>query len=326
MLTGLLAGAAVSVKIWFAVPLLVILVWQWRRSRAAGLISSAAAITGAAVIAAPFFAAAPGQMWSMVVTDQFGRAVNGKPIARLTGVTGLRPLAPQFTVQHAAIVIAVGAIGLVAICLAAWRAPAAGIVLTLFLAQLLMLGIAPSWFPFYADFAASGFALTVAAAASTLLARAIRDSRRARWLAASASAAVAVVLVALTITAARGWVRPYPANSLQAAVAHTGCVMSDSPMPQIELNVLTRGLRSGCPNWIDVDGAAFEMHVSGMASRRASTHWQRTLEHYLLSGDALTLFWPHDPGFGPDLTSTLRRLPVLACSGHFCVLQTNVYR
>jgi len=94
-------------------------------------------------------------------------------------------------------------------------------------------------------------------------------------------------------------------------------------MPLIELDVLTQDLRHGCPNWIDVDGTAYGLQASGMATRSASVRWQRALRRYLLAGDRLTRYWPHDPGFGPDLTRTMRRLPVLARSGRFRVWLTK---
>src|SRR3954469_11933082 len=72
---GALLAAACCVKIWWVVPVLVVLAWHLLhrplRGRAgylaAGAVAAGLAITG------PFFALAGGEMWRRVVSDQLGR-------------------------------------------------------------------------------------------------------------------------------------------------------------------------------------------------------------------------------------------------------------
>jgi alpha-1,2-mannosyltransferase len=89
LLSGFGFGAAVAVKIWWVVPLTILLAWHLgraRRPRLGYVLAGAAAALFA--IDGPFFVAAPRQMTSMVVSSQLGRARAGSVLQRLMGVTG----------------------------------------------------------------------------------------------------------------------------------------------------------------------------------------------------------------------------------------------
>jgi hypothetical protein len=267
---------------------------------------------------------APGRMWSMVIVDQLHRTYVSSPVQRLTDAMGVWKIHREFATQHAAIIIALGVTGLIVLCLLAARAPGSGFVLSLLFAQLVMVGLSPSWFAFYDAFLALGLSLTVAAAARTISARWLAPRRGARRVAVPVVGGVVVLLVVVTIVSTK-WVLGYPAARLRPAVAHSGCVMADAAMPLIELDVLSRDLSRGCPNWIDVTGRSYGEHASTRHARRHNARWQRDLTHYLLSGDTLTLF-RKDVGIGTRLARLIHALPVVRRAGRFTVWRTTPLR
>jgi hypothetical protein len=99
------------------------------------------------------------------------------------------------------------------------------------------------------------------------------------------------------------------------------CVMSDSPMALIELDVLDRDLRHGCPNWIDVTGQAFRLGLGN--HRKVNLRWQRRFTRYLLSGDRLTLFRPANTGISRELHYIIVSLPRLALAHHFGIFDSS---
>ena len=75
-------------------PLVVVLAWELvvHRPRAAGRVGLGAAST-LTVLCLPFFVAAPGAMYRMVVIDQLERGeVNAEVLDRLSGILGVSRL------------------------------------------------------------------------------------------------------------------------------------------------------------------------------------------------------------------------------------------
>jgi alpha-1,2-mannosyltransferase len=90
-LAGVALGAATAVKVWGVVPLVVVLVWELvlhlPRAAAQVALGAASALT---VVCLPFFLAAPGAMYRMVVVDQLERGeVNRGVLDRLSGILGV---------------------------------------------------------------------------------------------------------------------------------------------------------------------------------------------------------------------------------------------
>jgi hypothetical protein len=139
-----------------------------------------------------------------------------------------------------------------------------------------------------------------------------------------AAASVSVALtVASTATALLGRpdyaVASFPGPPLAAAAAGSRCVMADSPMALIELNVLSRNFARGCPNWVDVSGRTYDVDASPgneHTSRPANARWQADLQRYLLSGNAVITIRTAT-GYDAATKQLLTRLPVLARVGHF---------
>jgi hypothetical protein len=155
-----------------------------------------------------------------------------------------------------------------------------------------------------------------------------RDGGRPTF--ASAGVAVLVVvdlLVSADVLTTRQRVRPFPRDALAASIAGSRCVMSDSPMPLIQLDVLSSDFAHGCANWVDVSARTYGVdHEAWGGKHLARSHnprWQRDLQRYLLSGDTVILFRAHVTGIGAQLRTLLRSMPVLGRSGRIAVLKTG---
>ena len=297
LLAGSLFGTAMSVKIWWTVPVLVLLAGELFAGHAARRV--AAMVAGAAVagvlIDGPFLLIAGSKMWTMVVLDQTGRPRNTPdvlhPLAYLvvgwpsvhSGETGLR------------IAVALGAGLLAVLVLRAWQVRLARIIVLMLLAQLAVIMVEPTWFQFYADYVTVALSLVVGAACVrrdvAVAAPADRQPAGTRdvspWLATA---------IAVCLGAAIAWtvpettlVRGVPAARLTAAAKGYRCVMTDSPMALIDMNRLTTQIRRGCPNLVDVTGLIFVLDHQD--HRRAILRtWNTDMVSYLRSEDAVLLF------------------------------------
>jgi len=322
VLCGAGLGAAASVKIWYVVPLAVVLCFLLARRlpREAGR-ALLGAVASVVLICGPFFALAPSSMWRMVVSEQLGRG-QANPFRALVL---LERLPSGLSWQTAYLLDAVLVIAVAVLVAVAWRAPVVRLPTALLLAGVGLLIAAPSWFLFYADYLTPAAALCVATGAAALaVAR-----REANWAGVRASAVAGALVVALALvgTANALWYRPgktsaaLPATDLASAVTNMRCVTSDSPMALIGLNVLDRNLANGCPSWVDVTGRSYasDMNVVGQDGRPVprldNPRWQRALRAYLLSGDAVIIMRAKDAGIGSATWDAIRGGDVLARDG-----------
>jgi alpha-1,2-mannosyltransferase len=147
---------------------------------------------------------------------------------------------------------------------------------------------APSWFHYYCDYLAVALALAVAGAAGSTAHRPTAARRVVDWLPVAAVAAVTGLILGLGAAV----LHPFRgAAQLTRAVAAQRCVMTDSPIAQIELDALSRGLANGCPNWVDVTGLTYgpdRPQYPGQP-RIDNAQWQGDLLRYLRSGNAVIL-------------------------------------
>jgi len=333
ILCGAGLGAAACVKVWYAVPLAVVVGWLLvvhRRRWAAGRVAlgAVAAIT---VICGPFLALAPSAMWEMVISWQLGRDQSNS-LRQVLMLQRLPDAIPSWW-----LVVAIDGVVLIVAALLvvlARRVPTARLPVTLVFAQAAVVVAAPSFLFFYFDFLTPAGALCVAAGAAWRPAprRRMIDRVAARTV---ASAAVVVVVAVLLATALGLWygrgssVGRFPSQQLAPAVRHSRCVMSDSPMGLIVLNSLSRNLANGCSNWVDVTGRTY---APDMAVRRpdgqrvprdANLVWQRALRDYLLSGDAVIIRRATDSGMSPDTWEAIRSGGVLAAHDGQVVYRAN---
>ena len=96
VLAGTLLGLAAATKMWGVVPVVILAGWLWSQAgirKAALLVAGAAA--SCAAICLPFFLAAPGAMWQMVVLNQLARQRPVSVDQRLIEITGLGPIAAR---------------------------------------------------------------------------------------------------------------------------------------------------------------------------------------------------------------------------------------
>jgi hypothetical protein len=320
LLCGAAFGAACSVKIWYAVPLAVVLCFMGARRRPREMGRTVLGAVGAVVlICGPFFALAPSSMWRMVVVEQLGR--NKSNVSRALGLLHRVPVGLSWWTPY--LFAAVFVLAVVVLVIAARRAPAVRLPAALLLAGVGVLVAAPSWFLFYTDYLTPAAALCVATAATAL------GARRETGLVARpfAIAGVLVVVLALVGSAKSLWYKRPKNRSLQfsgqlaSAVTRVPCVMSDSPTVLIGLNALDRDLANGCPNWVDVTGRTYapDMRVRGpdgrLLSRPANPRWQGALRDYLLSGDAVIVTRANEEGLSPTTWDAIRAGRVLARDG-----------
>ena len=318
LLAGAALGATLVVQIWWIVPVAILLGREFiagRDSRATRWAVAGAALTAAAV-AGPFFVHAPASMWRMVVSEQLGRGRIGQPVQRLGQLSTVWWAVPG--VHGAAEAVSAGALGLLVVAagVAAWRIPRARPLVVLLVAQLLVLGLAPSYFTFYDDYAAPALALVTAGAARAIA----TGAPRLGWAGPGALAAAAA-LSAATLVQPVAVVEPFPGAPLARAVRHVRCLMTDSPMALIEVNALSRDLANGCPNWVDVTGRTYGQD-NLPRPRPSNPRWQADLLRYLLSGQAILVI-RSGTGLSAATWRAIRRHPVLARAGGYTVYLTR---
>ena len=329
---GFAFGAAAAVKIWWTVPLLLVLGWQltgnsrWRRLA----LTAAGAAAALLLINGPFLLLARSEMWQMVVSQQLGRGRDQSSVSsRLAQLSGTNYLSGQLPRPIQVALLALVAALALAGCVLAWRLAAARPVVVLAVVQILLLLAAPSWFSFYTDYAGPALSLTLAAAVGAA-ARAGTASAgrqlmlRYGWLPAAVAALETVLLMA---SGRSNVVAPFPRAELAPAVARTRCLMSDSAMALIQLNALSRSLSNGCQNWVDVTGRTYGIDRPAAARsavpRRANAQWQRDVRAYLLSGNAVILIRTDGTGLSPATTAAVTRGGVIAGADGYRIYRTG---
>ena len=322
VLGGAALGAATSVKIWYAVPLAVMLCFTVARRRFgdAGW-AVLGAVAAVVLVCGPFFALAPSSMWRMVVSDQLGRD-QANPLRALVM---LQRLPAGVSWQAACLLVVVLLVVVGVLLVLACRTPAMRLPAALLLANGAVLLAAPSWFFSYANYLTPAAALCVATGAAAV--GVVRRETAPLYTRACAVAGAVVVVLALVVPANRLWYgrgathASLPSRQLASAVTGVRCVMSDSPMALIGLNALDRNLANGCPNWIDVTGRTYaaDMTVRGQdgrsVPRMANTRWQQALRDYLLSGDAVIIVRAKDVGISPTTWEAILEGGILATDG-----------
>ncbi|WP_446666914.1 glycosyltransferase 87 family protein [Flexivirga sp. B27] len=315
-LAGAVIGLPLAVKVWWIVPIVLILAWHgWCRHsvRAAGRALLGAAVS-VSVVCLPFFLADPSAMWHSVVTGQLGRPRTASLVDRLAGMSAVPELSKHLSAHQLFLCAVVFVVFFAAVVAFAWRGAHRARFLTLvMLAQFVVLMAAPSWFEYYSDYLAVGIAVTVGAAAV-----AVRREFLASTPAAAVTAAAVVITSAITITGAHA-IRPYAgATDLTRAVRNEQCVMSNNPTVLLRLDALSRGLANGCPNWIDVSGRLMGPDKAAVLHATNRT-WHGVLLQYLRSGDAIALWKPHGNKTIQIISKKLAGDGIIARSGNHVI-------
>jgi alpha-1,2-mannosyltransferase len=318
-LAGLPLGFAVSTKIWYLVPAVVLAAFLGRRA----LLLLAGAASATAIVCLPFFLADPADMVREVISDQLGRpdAALWTPYRRLESILGILHLDPPTPASDAATLWAflpamAGAVVATAIA-ATVRGSRLFPVLVVATSGVVL--ASPSYFPHYGMLVAAPLAVCAGLA----------TGRIARLLRARALKVVLVVAVLACVIAgnAEGDTievsRPIPAARLTPVVAQVrGCVTSDDPGVLAAVDVLSRDLARGCTVWPDVTGYTYDRddgRVHGVyVHRQDNVRWQRDLLAYLASGDAVI---PHrrTTGMSAATRAALHRGGALVTAGDWHV-------
>lgn len=276
LVAGLLLGIALTGKIWYVVPVGVLLIATLLDRRASAARAGATAAAMASAILLPFFVLAPSQMWHMVVFDQLSRPRHGHTsvIDRLGTAIGGRTLGASTSAAHAitAVAAAVFTVALVVCLRERGTRPVAAVALG---TVGVLLG-SPVVFHHYGDFTAASVAATTAVGWSLLLRRVA-----ARRLAAGFAAAALVAGGLAVATQPKG--RTFPA--VATASLPSGCITADDPTTLILANRLSSDLRAGCDVAVDVTGASYGVR----AGRGKNLPYQTWLHAYLRSGSAMIL-------------------------------------
>lgn len=293
VLAGAVGGAAIGFKIWYIVPLAVIVAFQPRRR----LLFLAGVVVAGLLVYLPFFVTAPARMWRQVVQDQLGRPGPTSFLfalkQRLIGISGaptlhgvLAPLTPTW-------IAGVVLLGVLVLGIAASTVEGAQVYPALTLAALAVLLASPSYFTHYVALIAPPAAVTVGIGTARLVAFLPRAPARI-------AAAVALIGVVALINLDRD-TEPIGARVPIAALgpattAVSGCVTTDDPTLLASLDVLSRDLSRRCRFWPDVTGYTYDrdgVTADGRELPRAQNlRWQRDVVAYLRSGDALILNRP----------------------------------
>lgn len=318
VVAGVLLGLAPTVKIWWIVPVAVSLGWLAATSRhRPTVVRALAGAAGAlAVVLGPFFLAAAGPMWRMIVLDQLGRhRVHGNPLRRVGDIVSL-PLVLSRSAHR--VLPALVLLGAAALAARAWRTRTGRLAVPLAVAQVGLLLWSPTYFFYYAAFPAAALALVLAAGADG------RPSRRRRpaghRVVPALAGAVVVLLAAGPTVVALG--RHYPteirpvARPLPAVPAWARCVAADSPQTLVQLDVLNRNLSRGCPDWGDVSGRTYDVDAAPGAyrTRPDNPRWQASIRRYLLSADVFVIARGLT-GFSAATLRLLTSRPVVASRG-----------
>lgn len=303
-LAGVLLGVAVMVKIWAAVDLLLIGALILTRHRARGL---AAFVGGAAVggsaLGLPFFLAAPGPMWTMVVAAQLGRPRDRvDPVQRLA-LFGPAPDPSQAvpvaaTVAWVLVLVALAVVAVVR-ALPGARGPAGRADPTWWAIAALVHGVvlaaAPSFYDHYTLFLAGPLTLVLGHAVAGASPRA--DGEAPWKLAAATALAAGVALLSVAGSLQRLGTTPLTPNrerlEITAWADRQGCVWA-SVQELVLFDEVNDTLDSGCGLTVDSYGRTLLAGPDG--GDRADPEWKLMLDSdaVVLRRDEAT--WPLDAG------------------------------
>lgn len=312
-LAGCLLGFSAGVKIWGVVPAVAVVAWVLiSLGRRAALDAVGGFVAGVTLVCLPFFAAAPTQMWHLVVVSQLGRPEAASSWAeRAWMITGLSSVAhaPVRSWLLVAVVVLVGC------CTVSWFSRPGRLNVVVLVSVLGLLFATPTWFLHYAAAAGGPLALVVGTAAGWV---AVKVNRPVPALLAGGAALVVLAASAQAVLALP-FGTPFPAAALAPAVASARtCVTTDDPISLIELDVLSRNLDRGCPLLADLGGDSYALQPDPSAAvpRRKNLVWQRLAIAYLRSGDVMIgLRFDRTHGFSDASAATVRSWPLLARSG-----------
>lgn len=331
---GVFLAVLVNVKLWWAAPVLAVVVLTAVLTRRLRVVTVpvAAAVVTAVLLDVPFLLLAgprmfrsivlaqldrPGSQWSP--GGQYVRLSIGQRLEQLTGADRLVAAVHGGVTAGdtlVAVVAAVIALAFVAAVVLAYGSPVGRVFLGVLVVQLLVLMSAPVYYPYYGDYVAATGALVIAAAVTG---RRVRGTAAVPWGWALATAIAGVVWISALGPSAS----PTDWQALRRQTAHVPCVVADSPYVLIRLHALDRSFGPGCRNVVDFQGLSYGAGPEPAARgtlRSATPQYQQFATRYLTSGDAVVVsLYYNRLRLGPANRRLINQLPVLARSGNLVV-------
>ena len=325
---GLLLGLSPALKIWGVLAVLVLASGiAYRRGLRPGLTVLISAVASCTAICLPFFLAAPGQMWTMVVADQVGRRHAGLDEARrIDGMLGLSLWTGQPRLHFGTALVTAVALAALVVCLIR---PRLRLLAALLITHVAMLALTPMWFLHYAGAIAAPLVLVLGGGLAVALMKI--GTVRISWLPAALAtlAVVAVMLSALPLTQLRLG-RTFPGPAAAATVADLpGCVVTDFPMALIQMNLLRRNLARGCRYEVDLSGASYhlEARADKEKPRAQNRVWQAYALEYLRSGEvSIIVKFSSGVGFSRKTARIVRSWPKVGHAGPYAIREPQPSR
>ena len=320
---GFLIGLSPVLKIWGVVAVLVLVIAvRVRRGRRPAMTMLVGAVATCTAACLPFFLAAPGEMWRMIVVAQVGRRrVSDALPSRLNNVLGTREWVPPGQGPYwSAWLVAMSTVVILAtvICLVRVELRVAA---ALLITHGILVLVAPMWFAHYAGLTAAPIALVIGGSVGVLLDWAAPR----RWLQGliAGLTVAGILLLALPLRHLDLGEGRFPARQLGAAVAEErGCVTTDWPMTLIQMDLLQRNIDRRCRFVVDLGGYSYYLTDSAYhdGSRRKNKDWQALALDYYRCGDAvLAVRFTTSSGFSPSTAREVRRWPVIVASHGYVI-------
>jgi alpha-1,2-mannosyltransferase len=115
--------------------------------------------------------------------------------------------------------------------------------------------------------------------------------------------------------------QPFPGRGLAGPATLTvDCVTSDDPSALVEMGVLSRNLRRGCPFVADLGGYSYELarQRGNWSPRRNDESWQRIYLGYLRSGRlALSFHYRQNGALSASTIRTMNSWPQRSRVGRY---------
>lgn len=299
LIAGAVLGLAVSTKLWFALPVVIIFLWLlFSKQFKSAIIFGASSLLTFGIVISWFWYNAGSRFWELILTAQLNRGGNGvgsfsriNQIFNFTSFAFLNNKKLQFSVGIALLAI------IIIPFIKYFRKRDQGIlILALFAAQFLVLMQTPVFFNAYPSFVAATFALI----SGITLGAIHRNILTGVFI-------LALVAVGIygSLTQAPG--RDLPTQVEQLQFKDAKCVTTDSPAVLALTNTLTRDLHNKCNLIFDVSGTIYGINhglnpnnYSATKRRWHSAEYQAEVEKYLASGNIVILARRSEDGLRPE--------------------------
>lgn len=318
-LAGVVLGFAVSTKLWFAVPVVIISIWLiFSKEFKRAFIFGASSLATFGVVISWFWLKAGSKFWDLILVAQVNRHTSYiSPLTRIEQIFNFVSFTFIHDNKHRFIFGSILVILIGFIFLKYFKSRDQGLlILMLFAAQFLILMQTPVFFNAYPSFVAATFALIAGIALGKFHRNLI-------------SGILTLVLVISgahsSFTQAPG--RDLPTKVEQLKFKNYKCVTSDDPVVLAMTNTLSQDLKNKCHLIFDVtgtiygiDGGANPNRVSATVRRLDSATYQSIVEKYLAEGSIVILARRTHDGLLPATIFQLDKRRTVTKSGSFVII------